>query len=157
MYSNMSLSSTSPLPVFLIGGSNLLRRSFEDQLTLITCGPTCVRNCLRAYDDLLCTYGVVVRVLDVYCLSPVDKWEILRSFTDTQFLVTVENHGTVGGLGELVSSICPVAMKLGSKGIDVSGTQVEMERSEKIDIYTIVHTVVHVLAREQGPIEGLKL
>ena len=157
IYGASSLFTNRPLPTFRIGGSNVLRTSFEDQLTLIACGPTCVRNCLRAHDELLRTYGVVVRVLDLYCLAPVDKWNVLRCFTETRFLVTVENHGSKGGMNQIVSSLCPVELVLASKGIDVSGTQVEMERESKYDVYTIVQGVVNILAKEQGPLESVPL
>ena len=134
-----------------------LGAKFDDQLTLLACGPTCVRNSLLAYDDLLSTYGVVVRVVDLYCLSPVDRFTVLSCFTETRFLVTVENHGIVGGVGDLVSSICPVECALASAGVHLSGTHKELERDNKHDVWSIVTTVVKILSKEQGPVTALLL
>jgi transketolase C-terminal domain/subunit len=158
VYNKRSTSMVLP-PTFRIGGSNVLKRSFEDQLTLLACGSTCVRNSLLAYDELLSTYGVVVRVVDLYCLKPVDKHTVLSCFTETRFLVTVENHGIVGGVSHIVSSICPVERSLASNGVHYSGTQQELERDNKHDVGSIVNAVIQVLSKDQGPMlvheEGL--
>jgi transketolase C-terminal domain/subunit len=143
--------STLP-PKFRIGGSNVLKKSFDDQLTLLCCGPTCVQNCLTAYEELLSKYGVVVRVVDLYCLKPVDKFTVLSCFTETRFLISVENHGTIGGLSSIVSNICPIECTLAANGnYSYSGTQEELERDNKHDVFSIVNAVVQVLSKEQGP------
>ena len=153
---NSSAGSAPLLPNFRIGGSNLLRKSYDDQLTLLSCGPTCVLNCLKAHSELMRRHGVVVRVLDVYCIAPIDRWTILKCFTETRFLITVENHGVAGGLSGAVSSICPVEISLASTGMEF-GTRFDAEKQGKRDVESIIAAVVCVLSREHGPPERTEL
>ena len=156
VYDENIAGSAPLLPNFRIGGSNLLRTSYDDQLTLLSCGPTCVLNCLKAHSELMRRHGVVVRVLDVYCIAPIDRWTILKCFTETRFLITVENHGVAGGLSGAVSSICPVEISLASTGMEF-GTRFDAEKQGKRDVESIIAAVVSILSREHGPPERTEL
>ncbi len=137
---------------FKIGGSNVLRRSFEDRLTLVACGPHAVAVALAAHSALLAgrgvssKHGVAVRVVDLYCLAPVDRWTLLDCFTQTRYLITIENHGQVGGLADTVAAVCPVERRLALRGPDcLGGTDGELIRAAKLDVHSVMKSVNDIL------------
>jgi transketolase len=85
---------------FPIGGSKLLRHSDHDQLTLIAAGIT-LHECLKAH-DMLAERGVQARVIDLYCIKPLDHAAIRRAADETRIVFTVEDHFPEGGIGEAV-------------------------------------------------------
>ena len=87
---------------FVIGGSKVLRESAEDVATVVAAGVT-VFEALAAYDELR-QIDVHVRVIDAYCVQPVDTPTLVRAGQATGHrLITVEDHYAVGGLGDAVS------------------------------------------------------
>ncbi len=48
--------------------------------------------------------GLKIRVIDLYCLKPVDEATLQLAAQDTQAIITVEDHYAQGGLGEAVLS-----------------------------------------------------
>lgn len=85
---------------FEIGGSKLLRSSADDQLTIASSGIT-VFEALKAA-DLLKKEGIMVRVLDCYCISPIDQSSLNKCIAETlhPILITVEDHFAHGGMGD---------------------------------------------------------
>lgn len=49
--------------------------------------------------------GVSVGLLDMYCVKPFDKESLLKQAKNVKAVITVEEHGILGGLGSLVSQI----------------------------------------------------
>ena len=88
--------------VFVVGGSKVLRASKEDRLTVIAAGVT-LYEALAAYEELK-GQDVLIRVIDLYCIKPVDKDTIVKAATETGAIITVEDHYRQGGLGEAVLS-----------------------------------------------------
>ncbi len=91
----------SPETRFTIGGSSILRRSDDDQVTVVAAGIT-VHEALKAYEELD-RDGIPVRVIDAYSVKPIDQatlWEAVQKTGGR--LVTVEDHWAEGGLGEAV-------------------------------------------------------
>ena len=87
---------------FVIGGSKVLRKSAADVATVVAAGVT-VFEALTAYDELRRS-GVHLRVIDAYCIQPVDTDTLVRAGQATGHrLITVEDHYAVGGLGDAVS------------------------------------------------------
>lgn len=72
-------------------------------VTIIACGEL-VRAALDAA-ELLEKEGVSVRVLDMYCIKPIDEAAVCKAAKETRAIVTVEEHTRYGGLGSLVSQI----------------------------------------------------
>ena len=66
--------------------------------------------------ELLQVEGVSARVLDMFCLKPVDTEAICKAAQETKAIVTVEEHSIYGGLGELVCAVVaenyPVPVKV---------------------------------------------
>jgi len=83
-------------------------------VTIIACGEM-VFYAKRAA-ELLMAEGVYARVLDMFCLKPADTEAICKAARETGAIVTVEEHGVNGGLGELVCGVtarrCPVPVRV---------------------------------------------
>lgn len=90
-----------PEEEFSVGGSKVLRRSSQDQVTLIGAGVT-VHECLKAADELA-QEGIRARVIDLYSVKPVDSKTLRAACRATQGrLVVAEDHYPQGGLGAAV-------------------------------------------------------
>jgi transketolase len=85
---------------FPIGGSRVIRRAPDDQVTLVAAGVT-VHEALAAA-DLLADDGISARVIDAYSIKPVDALTLRLAAAETERIVTVEDHWPEGGLGDAV-------------------------------------------------------
>lgn len=72
-------------------------------ITIIACGEM-VRPALDAA-IALGEKGISARVLDMYCIKPIDKEAVLEAARETKAIITVEEHSPIGGLGSMVSQI----------------------------------------------------
>ena len=72
-------------------------------LTVITNGET-LSEVLDAC-DILSEKGIDIEVIHCPVVKPIDKETIISSATKTGFVITVENHSIIGGLG---SAVCEV-------------------------------------------------
>jgi len=86
---------------FPIPGFKVLRQSQQDRATIVGACVT-VYEALEAYDQLK-AQGIAVRVIDLYCVKPIDGAALSKQVQATGgALVTVEDHYPQGGLGEAV-------------------------------------------------------
>ena len=91
-----SLEEKFPVP-----GFKVLRKSDKDRVTVIGGGIT-VHEALKAADQLK-EQGIAIRVIDLYCVKPLDGKAIAAEIGATGGrLVTVEDHFEEGGIGEAV-------------------------------------------------------
>ena len=87
---------------FPIGGSKTLHQSDGDVATVVAAGIT-VFEARKAY-SMLQQDGIAVRVIDAYCLQPIDAATLVRAGLQTgRRIITVEDHYAAGGLGDAVS------------------------------------------------------
>jgi transketolase len=87
---------------FEVGGLKVLRRSDGDVATVVAAGVT-VFEALKAHDALKAS-GTLIRVIDLYCLAPIDKTGLVAAGKATGGrIITVEDHYPAGGLGDAVS------------------------------------------------------
>ncbi len=86
---------------FEIGKAKQLRDGMD--CTIITTG-IMVSEGLKAH-DLLNDLGVSARILHCPTVKPLDNEAVLRAAKETRFLVTVEEHSIIGGLGEAVAGL----------------------------------------------------
>jgi transketolase len=120
---------------FPIGGLKVLRQSATDVATVIAAGVT-VFEALKACDTLQ-KEGVNIRVVDLYCVHPIDAGALTACARDTKGrLITVEDHYPGGGIGDAVASAVAAA------GFTVTRLAVpEIPRSggpdELLDVYGI--------------------
>ena len=70
-------------------------------VTIIACGET-VAHAKHAA-ALLASEGISVRVLDMFTIKPLDSDAVKRACIETRGIVTIEEHATLGGLGEAVA------------------------------------------------------
>ncbi len=84
---------------FPVPGFKVLRQSASDKATVIGAGIT-LHEALKAFDELKAT-GIAIRVIDLYCVKPLDGKAIAEQVAAAGGkLVTVEDHYAQGGLGE---------------------------------------------------------
>ena len=106
-----------PDETFTIGGSKVLRKSEQDQLTIAAAGVT-LHEALKAYDELQKS-GIAVRIIDLYSIDPIDAATLKQAAKATNNLVlTVEDHYLHGGLGDAVlSALSTEGVRLHKMGI----------------------------------------
>ncbi len=84
---------------FPVPGFKVLRESAADRATVIGAGIT-LHDALKAYEQLKAK-GIAVRVIDLYCVKPIDGAALGQQVRATAGrLITVEDHYAEGGLGE---------------------------------------------------------
>ncbi len=72
-------------------------------VTIISMGELVYRA--KAAAELLKQQGISARVLDMYCIKPLDREAVIKAAKETGGIVTVEEHSVIGGLGSLVASV----------------------------------------------------
>ena len=85
---------------FPIGGCKVVRKSNKDLATVVTAGIT-LHEAIDAHEQLK-TEGIGLRVIDLYCIKPVDVKALKRAAEETPHLITVEDHFAEGGIGDAV-------------------------------------------------------
>jgi transketolase len=134
---------------FPIPGFKVLRQGAADRALVVGAGVT-LHEALKAYDELK-TQGVAVRVLDLYCVKPIDGVALAAELRAAGGrLVTVEDHYPEGGLGEAVvaalaeTGSAPSAMRrLAVNGMPHSG-----KPDELVDAFGISARHIVAAARE---------
>jgi transketolase len=101
-----------PDEAFAVGTLKTLRRSERDRLAVVAAGIT-LHEALAAHDELAQS-GVAVRVIDLFCVKPLDAAALLEAARacDNRVL-TVEDHYAEGGPGAAVLEA------LGTEGVAV--------------------------------------
>ena len=155
-YLRTTREATPPLygpdETFPIGGSKTLRWSDHDVATLVGAGVT-LHEALRAA-DALAGQGIHVRVIDAYCVKPIDTDTLREAFEATSLIVVAEDHRVEGGLGDAVLDALaesgPLAgrvVKLAVREMPGSGTAIEMRAWAGIDAEAISTAVREELVR----------
>lgn len=79
-------------------------------VTIIACGE--MVQGAKAAGELLKAKNISARVIDMYCVKPIDRDAIIKAAQETKLILTVEEHVKLGGLGSMVAQIatenCPV-------------------------------------------------
>lgn len=138
---------------FIIGGSKIVRSSSQDLLTVAATGIT-VFEALTAADKLK-EENINIRVIDCYCIHPIDKETLLRSVKETKMpvIITVEDHFMHGGLGDfIIAAVADKAVKvekLAVKKIEQSGTKEELLKDAQIDSNAIIEKTKQLLQKEK--------
>lgn len=83
-------------------GKGLIIREGKDA-TIIACG-VMVGQAVDAA-EVLAKKGIDVRVIDMFCIKPIDRELILESAAKTGAIVTAEEHSIIGGLGGAVAEV----------------------------------------------------
>ena len=91
---------------FHVGKANQLCDGTD--VTIIAEG-FCVAESLKAA-EMLKDDGISARVIDMFCLKPLDEEAVAAAVRDTGAIVTAENHNVINGLG---SAVADALMKRG--------------------------------------------
>lgn len=136
-----------PEEEFRVGGCKIVRQSPKDLVTVVAAGVT-LFEALKAQEALL-QEGVNIRVIDLYCLKPVDETTLRQAAQETKAIITVEDHYAEGGLGEAVlSSLATTAVPvhiLAVRKKPKSGRPEELLDFEEISSRAIVARVKRIL------------
>ena len=119
-----------------IGGSKVLHRSGNDQLTVAGTGIT-VFEALKAADELQ-KENISIRVVDCYSIHPIDAGTLKKCLNETKqkILITVEDHFEHGGLGDFAAAALSgegQVIKMAVRKISQSGTKDELLNDAGID------------------------
>ena len=123
---------------FPIPGFKVLRQSAQDRVTVIGAGIT-LHETLKAADELKAG-GTAIRVIDLYCVKPIDGKALAEHVNATGgCLVTVEDHWPEGGIGDAVlaalagAGVAPTKFRL----LAVTGMPHSGKPDELIDAFGI--------------------
>lgn len=133
---------------FPIGGCKVVKQSSDDKVTVVTAGVT-LHETLKAHEELAAE-GIAIRVIDLYCIKPIDTETLLAAASETNnTLITVEDHYPEGGLGDAVLDAVATngvqVHKLAVTGIPRSGKPDELLELHGISANAIVQKVKEVV------------
>ncbi len=139
-------STDEPFPV---GEFKVLRESAADAALLIGAGVT-LHEALKAYDQLRAD-GIHVRVIDLYCVKPIDADGLrAQAVAAGGNVVTVEDHYPEGGIGEAVATVLVSTgtklTRLAVEGLPRSGKSDELLHAFRIDAVAIERAVRGVVS-----------
>lgn len=137
-------------PPFVIGKAAVLRPG--NDATVVASG-IMVQYALQAH-EILIQHGICARVVDARTIKPLDEEVVLRCARETGAIVTVEDHGVIGGLGgsvaELLGEQCPTPMRrIGVRGpFGDAGTWEWLLEKYGMDVPHIVAAVQKVVSQK---------
>ncbi|CAI2361169.1 unnamed protein product [Moneuplotes crassus] len=129
---------------FKIGQSKVTLSSEDDKITLVGAGVTFTAASEAA--EKLKEAGTNVRIIDLFCVKPIDKETLVKSAQETNnTILVIEDHYPEGGLFEAVcSAVASEGVKVHSLAVnDVprSGKPKELLAKYKIDCDAVVEKV----------------
>lgn len=75
---------------FEIGRCKLIRQSKDDRILVIAGGVTLYES-IKAF-NILEQEGIKIRLIDIFCVKPIDGYEIIRCAKECKLVLTVEDH-----------------------------------------------------------------
>ncbi len=135
---------------FEFGKARCLKEGHD--ATLISTGGI-LNEVLKAY-ELLKEKGIFCRVLSLHTLKPLDLESILKAASETEAVLTIEEHTIEGGLGGAVAEnflecgVIPKKFKrigLKSGFSSIVGSQQFLRKTYGVDAESIVSNVVQLL------------
>jgi len=129
---------------FPIGGAKVLKASDKDLFTVIGAGIT-LHEALKAYEELK-NKGIYIRVIDLYSVKPLNTELLKQASSETDAIITVEDHYPAGGISEAVKGEVgsEKIYSLSCKKIPKSGNPEELLDYEEISARAIVNKVLEL-------------
>jgi transketolase len=132
---------------FILGKATQLREG--NDATIITTG-TLMHEGVKAVDVLKKDHGINVRVLQMASIKPLDVDVIKTAADETGFILTIEEHNILGGLGGAVSEVVAEygSGKVKRLGIDnhfcsITGSPEYLMKKEGLTVDVIVSNVTN--------------
>jgi transketolase len=126
-----------------ISGLRVMHSSDFDDVVVFAAGIT-LQESLKAYEALK-LQDIKIRVVDLYCLKPIDVKLIIEVIGNCKTVIVVEDHYEEGGMGAVVQkalvNFCGEFVHLCVKEMPRSGTPDELLQYEKIDFSAIMESV----------------
>ena len=95
-----------------LGKGNLIREGKD--VSIIATG--IMVNAAYEAANALAADGIDARVIDLHTIKPIDEEIIIKAAQETGAIVTAEEHGVIGGLGDAVAQVvvknCPCKMAM---------------------------------------------
>jgi len=130
-----------------IPGLSVLKHNPDDSVAVITAGIT-LHEALAAFSDLE-KRGKHIRIIDLYCLKPIEQKQLQAALGNVKNVITVEDHYLEGGLGEAVKTTLSGSgfsiKSLAVNKLPKSGQPSELLSYEMIDKKAIIDTVDSLL------------
>jgi len=125
---------------FEISGLKVLKKSKKDKALVIGAGVT-VHEALKAYEALQ-KKKINIRVIDLYCIKPVDETALQMNAKDCKNkVIVVEDHYS-NGIGSVVSVVLGPVRHLYIKHLPRSGKPEQLREKYKIDANAIIEEVM---------------
>lgn len=122
-------------------------------ITLIACGE--MVKVAQEVAIALKEEGIEARVLDMYCIKPIDEVAIQKAARETKGIITLEEHTLIGGMGARVSQIVAATMPIKVINLALPDEPVVAGNSKEIfDYYEL--NVVGVKKRAMELIKDVK-
>lgn len=87
---------------FQIGKSIKLRNG--EKIAILACGAR-VKDAIEASDELFKNFNKKISVYNFHTIKPIDEKEILLISQKYQYVITIEEHNIIGGLGSAIAEI----------------------------------------------------
>ncbi len=137
---------------FLFSRGNILQKG-EDIVIFVT--GTLMEETINAAVLLKKEIGTESTIVNIHVLKPIDKDIIIKTSINKKLVVTVEEHGLIGGLGAIVSETlaqCGIRVKVLSIGIKdklikQTGTRVYLRKLLKLDYLGIYSQIWQALRK----------
>ncbi|HZJ82414.1 MAG TPA: transketolase C-terminal domain-containing protein [Clostridia bacterium] len=120
-----------------------------EDITLISCGELVIEAKKAAIK--LKELNINARVIDMYCVKPIDREIIIKAAKETGRIITIEEHTYLGGIGSIVSQITSsqfptkvVSLALPDAPV-ITGTSREVFKYYGLDSDGIVKTVLGMI------------
>jgi len=121
---------------FACGKSIILKENTADQVVVIGAGIT-LHEALKAYEKLAAE-GIYIKVVDIFCVKPVDKELILGAARSCNGkIITVEDHYPEGGIGEAVAGALSEEMGIVIKKLAVNSIPYSGKSGDLLDRFNI--------------------
>lgn len=130
----------------ILGKGNLIRDGKD--VAIIATG-IMVNEAFEAA-KLLADEGIDARVIDIHTIKPIDEEIIIKAAKETGAVVTAEEHGVIGGLGDAVAQVlvknapCPMAMVGQQDTFGESGKPDELRKKYHMTAEDIVKAVKEI-------------
>ncbi|MCA9389981.1 transketolase family protein [candidate division WWE3 bacterium] len=137
---------------FEVGKSIVLRDGTD--VTLIACGPMVYEALLAS--EILARRDISCEVINAHTIKPFDESTLLASAAKTNYVVSIEEHQIIGGLGSTVAETLgenyPVPMRrIGMNDkYGESGTADELLERYGLTAERIAQTVLSSITEERG-------
>ena len=124
--------------------------------TLAACGIT-VKMALEAA-ELLQQEGISCRVLDMFCVKPIDSELLEKAARETGCIVTCEEHNILGGMGSAVAESVSETYPVPIKRIGVQDMFGESARDNEVSLLLEKHGITSFnMAKQVREIRNKKL